>query len=358
MKIEPLKNRPLSEQEQILKQAYAVGQRRLWEKPMSFSEYEQYDREGLIAKTPRSHFYKDKSRGGRGVTIEEMESPAQAFVSVRPRYSYPVLHNHNYVEIVYVAEGSCVNLFENTAFPMKKGDVCILSPNSLHALSCTNDESCILNMMVNRRFFDKRFLSLLRGGKLLVEYMEGILFAREVSPYVLFPTGEDDWLGWLARMMLTEFVNRPYACEQSLSLLIGQFLLQLVREYEAVAIVPGRSSGAPNELIVGVLSYLNVHYNSASLSETAQYFGYSPAYLSRVIREQTGKTFNSIIAQIQVEQAIKLMDAGSRNLTEIAQEIGCFDASHFNKKFKAVCGLSPREYLEQRKAGEGTWKQG
>jgi AraC-like DNA-binding protein len=96
---------------------------------------------------------------------------------------------------------------------------------------------------------------------------------------------------------------------------------------------------------------LSVHYNHISLAETAQYFGYSPAYLSRVIREQTGKTFNSIIAQKQVEQALLLMNAGNLNLTEIAQEIGCFDTSHFNKKFRAVYGISPKAYIEQlRKA--------
>jgi AraC-like DNA-binding protein len=52
-----------------------------------------------------------------------------------------------------------------------------------------------------------------------------------------------------------------------------------------------------------------------------------------------------------MEQAVRLMDGGKHNLTEIAQEIGCFDTSHFNKKFKAVYGISPRQYLEQKQRG-------
>ena len=219
----------------------------------------------------------------------------------------------------------------------------------MQALSCTNDESCILNMMVNRRFFDKRFLNLLRGGKLMVSFLEDVLFERNVSPYVLFPTGDNAWLRELARAMITEYVRQDYAYEYAASLLIDQFLLQLVREYESSAIVPGKSGATQNDLIVGVLSYLNVHYNQATLSGTAQYFGYSPAYLSRVIREQTGKTFNTIIAQIQMEQALRLMDEGHLSLTEIAQEIGCFDTSHFNKKFKAAYGISPKAYLERKR---------
>ena len=354
MNLEKIKNRPLEEDEILLKKAYLNGPASFWEKAMSYSEYEQYDREGLITKIPTSNYYKEKTRDQRGVTIEEIKNANHAMISLHHRYSYPVLHNHNYVEIVYVACGDCVNLFESASFPMKTGDVCILAPNSLHALSCVKDDSCVINMMVNRRFFDKRFLSLLRGGELLIQYMEGILFEREISPYILFPTGEDPWLQELARCMLTENAAQAYAYEHSISLLIGQFLLQLVREYETVAIVPGKSGNTQNDLIVGVLSYLNVNYNQASLSGTAQYFGYSPAYLSRMIRNQTGKTFNTIIGQIQMEQAVRLMDSGQANLTEIAQEIGCFDASHFNKKFKAIYGISPRQYLEQIKTDHET----
>ena len=347
--MEAIKNRPLNEGEQVLKQAFLSGPTKLWEKPMSYSAYEQYVKEGLIAQTTISHYYRDKSVDGRGVKIMDVKNPGHVFVTLHQRYSYPVLHNHDYVEIVYVAAGSCVNMFEATSFSMNAGDVCILSPNSLHAISCTNDDSCILNMMINRRYFDKRFLNLLHGGKLLAEYLEDILFERDTSPYVLFASGEDPCLQGLAQAMVTESESRKYAYEYSLSLLIGQFLLQIVREYETAAIVPARCGKTQNDLIVGILSYLSVHYNHASLAEAAQYFGYSPAYLSRVIREQTGKTFNTIIAQKQMEQALLLMDGGNLNLTAIAQEIGCFDTSHFNKKFKAVYGISPKAYIDKLK---------
>ena len=348
MKLEKLENRPLGVDERLFKAAWQKGPAALWDKPMSYSAYEEGIAQGILVQTERSHLYKDKSRDARGVTVDEITLPTNVDVALHRRYSYPVLHNHNYVEIVYVAAGSCVNLFENSSFSLKAGDVCIFSPSALHAISCTNDDSCILNMMVNRRFFDKRFLRILQGGRLLVEFLEGVLFEQSVSPYILFPTGEDPWLRELARRMLTEGVHRAYGYEYSYVLLIGQFLLQLVREYEESAIIPGKSGKTQNDLIVGVLSYLNVHYNQATLADTARYFGYSPAYLSRMIRDSTGRTFNTIIAQIQMERAAALLDAGQRSLTEIAQEVGCFDTSHFNKKFKAAYGMSPRQYLERK----------
>lgn len=347
-KLEDLENRPLDEDELLFRQAWERGPAALWEKPMSYSAYEQYVQDGVAVTTAQSHYYRDMTRDNRGITVEEISSVNPIFVSLHRRYSYPVLHNHNYIEIVYVAAGHCENLFEGSSFPMKAGDVCILAPNSLHAISCTNDDSCILNIMVNRRFFDKRFLNILRGGKVLVDYLEDILFERDTSPYILFSTGEDICLYNLACGMLTEIVNRLYAYEYSLALLAGQFLLHLVREYEESAVVPGTSASRKNDLIVGVLSYMSVHFNQASLADTARYFGYSPSYLSRMIHDSTGKTFNTIITQIQMERGRKMLDSGKSSLTEIALEVGCFDTSHFSKKFKAVYGVSPRQYLEKK----------
>ena len=154
---------PLNEDEMLFREAYRKGPSSLWEQPMTYSAYEQYRQEGKVVVTTHSNRYRDNTLGARGVTVEEVAGPIQARLAVHSRYSYPILHNHNYVEIVYVASGQCVNLFETTSFPMKAGDVCILSPNAMHAISCTRDDTCVLNMMVNRTFFTKQFLHLLRG---------------------------------------------------------------------------------------------------------------------------------------------------------------------------------------------------
>ena len=48
MAFEKMKSYPLNESERILKKAYETGDKTLWEKPMSFSRYEQYEREGVV----------------------------------------------------------------------------------------------------------------------------------------------------------------------------------------------------------------------------------------------------------------------------------------------------------------------
>ncbi len=316
---------------------------------MTNQEYSDCISHGLIALAPSSHYFFDKSQDKLGVTIDNVKSRSNVSITRHRRYSYPVLHNHDYVEIVYVATGHCTNCFEDFSFEMKEGDVCIMSPSSIHALSCTNDDTIILNLMMNKDFFGTNFLSFMRGGKILVNYLENILYQRDSSPYILFPTGKDKWLNEIAARLLTEANQKPHAYEYSISLLTSEFLLHLVREYELMAIVPNQKTQVQNNLIVAVLGYLNVNYNKATLENTAGFFGYSTAYLSRLIHKITGKTFNNLITELQMEHAVEMFKNGKTNLTEVALEVGCFDSSHFSKKFKAFYGIAPTKYLENLK---------
>ena len=68
--------------------------------------------------------------------------------------------------------------------------------------------------------------------------------------------------------------------------------------------------------------------------------------MSRLIRSHTGKSFTEIITELQMERAAKLLTEGRLSLPEIAQEVGCFDSSHFNKKFKHIYGVTPKQYAK------------
>ena len=347
MRLERLEGRPLNADEKNYRKSFLREQGALWKEPMSFAEYDRYLEEGRIV--PASvDFYRERSKEGSYLhTAGSVDNIENIDVALHIRYSYPVLHNHDYVEIIYVAAGECLHFLEGASFGMHTGDVCILAPNAMHALSCTDDGSCIVNIMMNRKYFDRHFLKILQGGKLLSGYLESILYDQSASPYILFPTGEDPWLKMLAQHLISEKNETPHAYEYSIRLLSNSFLLHLVREYELMAVVPNRKSSTQNDLIVALLGYLSINYSHASLADAAAFFGYSSSYLSRMIHENTGKTFNAIIQEQQMEHAADLLINSQMSLTDIAQEVGCFDSSHFGKKFKSFYGCSPKQYMEK-----------
>lgn len=76
--------------------------------------------------------------------------------------------------------------------------------------------------------------------------------------------------------------------------------------------------------------------------------GYSPSYLSDLLKRYTGKTTQEHIHLYIVEKAKELLRGTEQNVSSIAYLLGFEHPSHFNKIFKSGTGLSPKNYRESK----------
>lgn len=121
----------------------------------------------------------------------------------------------------------------------------------------------------------------------------------------------------------------------------------LIRNYEMMAVVPGYSSEGTDRHIVAMLGYIAANYSKVTLRELAEFFSYNESYISRMLKQHTGKNFNEIVSDLKVDHARKLIETTDLSISRISQEVGCFDSSHLSKKFRKRYGLSPKEYREK-----------
>lgn len=84
-----------------------------------------------------------------------------------------------------------------------------------------------------------------------------------------------------------------------------------------------------------------------SLEELETYFGVSKFHLSRSFQQVEGISLTAYIKQIRVELAQQLLTHKSWSIARIAQECGFHDASHLNRYFKALTGITPSQFREQ-----------
>lgn len=89
--------------------------------------------------------------------------------------------------------------------------------------------------------------------------------------------------------------------------------------------------------------------NPPRLQELAQAVGLSHAKLNQCFREMFGTTTFGYLRELRLNRAKTLLDNGTMNVTEVANEVGYTNLSHFAKSFKDHHGTSPRAYM--RKAG-------
>ncbi|NQX40890.1 AraC-type DNA-binding protein [Pedobacter steynii] len=86
-----------------------------------------------------------------------------------------------------------------------------------------------------------------------------------------------------------------------------------------------------------------------SLHDVAAIIPMSTAAFCRFFKLKTNRTLVDFIKEIRVGHAAKLLMEGNHNVTETCYKSGYNNISNFNKHFKEVKGLSPRDFIKQYK---------
>lgn len=85
------------------------------------------------------------------------------------------------------------------------------------------------------------------------------------------------------------------------------------------------------------------------LQDLASDVGCAPHYLSRLVKQDTGRTLSLHLRAFRIEKAAELLADRSLNITEVALEVGYQSLSHFSKAFAQEKGLTPSEFLKRKR---------
>ena len=103
------------------------------------------------------------------------------------------------------------------------------------------------------------------------------------------------------------------------------------------------------DVIYKAIDYMKAnHIKKLTLEETARFVYFSPAYFSRVFKQETGYNFSSYLNRIRINESKKLLRNDRVNLADIAGMVGYEDQSYFSKVFKKVTGMSPLKFRQSR----------
>lgn len=91
--------------------------------------------------------------------------------------------------------------------------------------------------------------------------------------------------------------------------------------------------------------FIRANYNKPiSAEEVAEASRVSPAYLSKLFREEMDVGFNEFLTQVRMEEAQHLLESTNLPVKEIAGSVGYPDEKYFSKLFKKTTGVKPTEY--------------
>ncbi len=90
-----------------------------------------------------------------------------------------------------------------------------------------------------------------------------------------------------------------------------------------------------------------------NLAEILASSGYAEDYIRAKFKEYVGKTPTAFLTEIRIKRAEFLLDiyGGRLQFQEIMSKCGFTDYAYFSKRFKQLCGVSPREYIRRHDIG-------
>jgi 2-isopropylmalate synthase len=99
-----------------------------------------------------------------------------------------------------------------------------------------------------------------------------------------------------------------------------------------------------DDRLIAMLNYIQAHYQTVTLEDMANEFHLSTPYVSKFIREKSGKTFGEQVTQVRMKKAKTLLRNGNMTIENISYSIGYPNAEHFSRVFKKVFDVSPAQY--------------
>jgi len=109
---------------------------------------------------------------------------------------------------------------------------------------------------------------------------------------------------------------------------------------------PNHSSHTYKTVIIKAREYIANHYTNPdiSLESIASYLYLTPAYFSKLYKEETGETYIQFLTELRIQDAKSQLMETNKKVVAICVSVGYRNAQYFSTLFKKVVGVTPAEY--------------
>ncbi|WP_019637497.1 response regulator [Paenibacillus fonticola] len=131
------------------------------------------------------------------------------------------------------------------------------------------------------------------------------------------------------------------------SVFILSDLMDLLRSCgtEGIELLLQEQSRKSQGMVHKINDYILEHYRERlTLKKLGEMFYMHPAYLGQLLLRKNGISFNELIHNLRIEEAVRLLGQSQLKNSEIAELVGYSHYGQFFKQFEARMRMSPNEY--------------
>ncbi|MDD6504395.1 MAG: 2-isopropylmalate synthase [Lachnospiraceae bacterium] len=110
-----------------------------------------------------------------------------------------------------------------------------------------------------------------------------------------------------------------------------------------------KSETVQDEKLIAMQNYIQANYQTVTLADMARDFHLSEPYISKYIKEKSGKNFGELVENAKMKKARTLLRNSNMTVESIAYVAGYQNVEHFTRQFKKKYEMTPTEYRNQQK---------
>lgn len=249
------------------------------------------------------------------------------------------IHWHDLLEIIVVVKGEVEITRTNESIVLAENDIFVLNREDIHFIKSVSSDSKYIQLTLDVVDFE--------------QFIPGI-------SKLIFRCGPDqnDIVSEKLKTELREHISRVikgieekhvneqlvvYSCIEILNILKLGFLGNKTAKTK-------RKSAEQLDRLWKIIDFM---YDSCMeklmLKDVAAHVFVSEAYVSLILKEETGKSFEDFLAFIRAETSIHYLMTTDMSVTNIAYECGFSAPRYYNLAFQKYYDCTPKEYREKNR---------
>ena len=288
---------------------------------------------------------KELYTSGKDFTVDSkkmLEEGKLIAVRTHTRFVHFPVHRHNYVEVLYVCEGSLTNIIDGKQVVVKKGELLFLNQFTHHEILAAGKNDIAINFMILPEFFDVAY-SMAGNNNVLADFLVNVLRqdARQ-EQYLYFKVSEVLQIQNLLENMIYSLVTGRGDQNRINQTTMGLIFLYLLDSVQYVGMrLPNQYE---NMISMTTLDYIEQKYRNATLTELCDMLHLPMHVLSKMIKKTTGFNFKELLQRKRLNKAVELMCDTDLPISDVIAAVGYENNSYFHRVFKERYHMTPRAF--------------
>lgn len=278
-----------------------------------------------------------------------MNSPYEAFIFDTSVIPFPVRqHWHYYMEILFAIDGTIMVSSNDEEYTLNPGDMIVLYPKSLHAISAPPSSHGTMRYYVLK--FD---LNRFRENIGIIPQMKSVILQAESDEHTSIYFSKEDLRDFpideYLQSCVKENYEKNYGYYLAMHSSITSLLLAMIRVWRKQGFVPSKTTTQPADNSINTITeYIDAHsHQPLRVEKLAAHCNMSYSFFAKKFKQVYGRSCKEYIEFIRVTKAEDMLLFTDHDLTYISQETGFSDCSHMIKTFRKYKNITPKQFRMQ-----------